>query len=328
MLYELLTGRLPYRLHGTQLGGGHRAQSICADGAAAARARVTDARRSARRLRGDLDNIVLMALRKEPERRYASVEQFSETSAAPGRAARCWRARTRWVTARQVRAAQHGCDVAAALVVLSLVGGIVMTTWQAQRWRRKRSQLPKRRGRSGASTRCASWRTRCCSTITTQSRTCPARPLRERLVKDGLAYLDSLASEASDDPGLQRELAAAYERVGDVRGKAYSAANLGDFAGATESYTKALQIREALVAADPDDLQSRRDLAASYQKSAAQLLETSEAERRDGIPAQGRRGIRAARRGSSGRPEVRQELAAPTTCSASRWRTPAIRLER
>lgn len=31
-----------------------------------------------RRLVGDLDNIVLMALRKEPQRRYASVEQFSE----------------------------------------------------------------------------------------------------------------------------------------------------------------------------------------------------------------------------------------------------------
>ncbi len=31
-----------------------------------------------RQLRGDLDNIVLMAMRKEPERRYASVQQFSE----------------------------------------------------------------------------------------------------------------------------------------------------------------------------------------------------------------------------------------------------------
>src|SRR5205085_12099036 len=31
-----------------------------------------------RRLAGDLDNIVLMALRKEPARRYATVEQFSE----------------------------------------------------------------------------------------------------------------------------------------------------------------------------------------------------------------------------------------------------------
>ena len=46
-------------------------------------------------------------------------------------------------------------------------------------------------------------------------------------------------------PVLQRELAAAYERVGDVRGQAYSA-SLGDRAGATESYPKALHIREAL----------------------------------------------------------------------------------
>ena len=29
-------------------------------------------------MRGDLDNIVLMAMRKEPQRRYASIEQFSE----------------------------------------------------------------------------------------------------------------------------------------------------------------------------------------------------------------------------------------------------------
>ncbi len=31
-----------------------------------------------RRLKGDLDNVVLMAIRKEPQRRYQSVEQFSE----------------------------------------------------------------------------------------------------------------------------------------------------------------------------------------------------------------------------------------------------------
>src|SRR5262249_12025742 len=34
--------------------------------------------RLARQLAGDLDNVVLMAMRKEPERRYQSVEQFSE----------------------------------------------------------------------------------------------------------------------------------------------------------------------------------------------------------------------------------------------------------
>src|SRR5213082_785196 len=77
---------------------------------------------------------------------------------------------------------------------------------------------------------------------------------RERLVRDALTYLDSLAGEAAGDPGLQRELAAAYERVGDVRGEAY-AASLGDPAGALDSYEKALQIRQALVAATPRDVQ-------------------------------------------------------------------------
>src|SRR5436190_13878298 len=45
-----------------------------------------------------------------------------------------------------------------------------------------------------------------------------ATRVRERLVKDALSYLDSLSTESAGDPGLQRELAAAYERVGDVRG--------------------------------------------------------------------------------------------------------------
>jgi tetratricopeptide (TPR) repeat protein len=102
--------------------------------------------------------------------------------------------------------------------------------------------------------------------------------VRERLVKDALTYLDSLAGEAHGDPALQRELAAAYDRVGDVRGAAYGP-NLGDRLGATESYIKALHIREAPVAADSRDPQNRRDLAASYENVGNQLLETREAAR-------------------------------------------------
>src|SRR6202040_1770684 len=80
------------------------------------------------------------------------------------------------------------------------------------------------------------------------------------------------------DPALQRELAAAYERVGDVRGEAFGA-SLGDRAGATESYRKALAIREALVNAAPRDVQNRRDLAAIYRKIGDQFLDTAEPAR-------------------------------------------------
>jgi len=88
-------------------------------------------------------------------------------------------------------------------------------------------------------------------------------PARKLLVNRALEYLDSLSQEASGDTALQRELAAAYDRVGDLLG--YSgAANLGDYAGALQSYEKALAIREASAIAHPDDRQMQLDLLNDY----------------------------------------------------------------
>src|SRR5438270_3055668 len=73
VLYELLTGQRPYRLTS------RRPEEI-----SRAITEQTPARPSSmstlpqpQSLRGDLDNIVLMAMRKEPARRYSSVGQFS-----------------------------------------------------------------------------------------------------------------------------------------------------------------------------------------------------------------------------------------------------------
>ena len=88
-------------------------------------------------------------------------------------------------------------------------------------------------------------------------------PARELLVKRALEYLASLAQEASDNAPLQRELAAAYEKVGTLQWQRYYA-HLGNTAGARESQHKALAIREALVAADPTNAPLRRELAYSY----------------------------------------------------------------
>jgi serine/threonine protein kinase len=278
VLYRLLAGQLPYRLKARS------AEDM------ARTVRQTEPQRPSavtgatvgRRLRGDLDNIVLMALRKEPERRYATVDQFSDDirrhlEALPVLARRDTLA---YRTDKFIRR-NTAASVAAALVVLSLVGGIVMTSWQAQRAREQEAIAIAEKAR--AERRFNEVRQLARSVLFDYhdaiEHLSGATAIRERLVRDGLAYLDSLAREASGDPELQRELAAAYDRVGDVRGKAYSAANLGDFAGATESYNKALQIREVLVAADPADLESQRELAFSYQKIGNQLIDTSEATR-------------------------------------------------
>lgn len=90
-------------------------------------------------------------------------------------------------------------------------------------------------------------------------------PARKLLISRALQYLDSLSSEDRADTSLQRELAAAYEKIGDVQGQPRQA-NLGDPAGAAVSYKKALAIRESLAEANPDDLEVRRQLRPNYGK--------------------------------------------------------------
>ncbi len=80
ILYELLAGECPHHLKDASYAEVERAICIApVDRPSAAVARnAPSSTRLRRELKGDLDNIVLMALRKEPERRYQSVEQLAE----------------------------------------------------------------------------------------------------------------------------------------------------------------------------------------------------------------------------------------------------------
>jgi non-specific serine/threonine protein kinase/serine/threonine-protein kinase len=278
VLYRLLTGCLPYRLPSQPLHDLARAMTETAP----QRPSAAGPQHFQSKLRGDLDNIVLMALRQEPERRYQSVEQFSEDIRRHLESLPVL-ARRDTLTYRAAKFVRRNtaATAAAALIVLSLVGGIVATSWQAHRAEIQEARAKAEKAR--AERRFNEVRQLAHSVLFDYHDAIKdlqgATAVRERLVKDGLTYLDSLAGESSGEPALQRELAAAYERLGDVRGQAYSAASLGDMAGAIDSYLKALKIREALVAASPRDVQNRRDLAGSYVKIGRQLLETSEIDR-------------------------------------------------
>jgi serine/threonine-protein kinase len=76
LLYELLTGQRPYQF--PKLTPNEIERIICQTQPVRPSLAETLPTKARRQLAGDLDNIVLMALRKEPERRYQSVEQFSE----------------------------------------------------------------------------------------------------------------------------------------------------------------------------------------------------------------------------------------------------------
>jgi len=73
LLFRLLAGRLPYDL---PAGGGHDGWRQVVEQTQPPRPSDVAPHDRRRQLRGDLDTIVLKALRKEPERRYGSAEQM------------------------------------------------------------------------------------------------------------------------------------------------------------------------------------------------------------------------------------------------------------
>jgi serine/threonine protein kinase len=90
-------------------------------------------------------------------------------------------------------------------------------------------------------------------------------PARAFLVQTALTYLDGLAKEAGEDPILLRELALAYVQVGDVQADP-SQPNPADAAAALTSYRKGLEVLTALARAHPDNTQLQRDLAVGHGK--------------------------------------------------------------
>ncbi|MFZ1699771.1 MAG: serine/threonine-protein kinase [Pyrinomonadaceae bacterium] len=227
------------------------------------RTRPAHVKLSPQNIRGDLDNIVLKALRKEPERRYSSPTNFSEDvqrylsgmtiTARPNTFA--------YRTSKFVARNRFGV-IAGAIVILAIIAGVVTTLWQAQVARAERAKAEKRF--ADVRTLANSFLFEFSPKIENLPGSMPARQL---LVTRALEYLDSLSQESVDDLGLQSELAKAYEKVGDVQGNP-DTPNIGDLKGALVSYEKAQVIRRRLRETDPDNLDKQADLAANLEVTA------------------------------------------------------------
>ncbi|MDN5865125.1 MAG: serine/threonine-protein kinase [Gammaproteobacteria bacterium] len=137
LLYKLLCGGLPFDLAG--LSETESLKRICGTtpalpsrAAATAKAASGPAPERLRRtLAGDLDTIVMKALRKEPERRYPSVEQLAD-DLRNYLAARPVRARpdtAGYRLSRFVKRHRIGVAATAALVALAIASGAVITTY-------------------------------------------------------------------------------------------------------------------------------------------------------------------------------------------------------
>jgi eukaryotic-like serine/threonine-protein kinase len=290
LLYLLLTGRRPYRVRAFTAREMERVVSEEqpdtpsdavdrredeSDGKTTTAEAVSHARDSQpdklrRQLRGDLDTIVLMALRKEPHRRYASADHFSEdlkryldglpVSARPDSLG--YRA-SKFVTR------YRGSVAAASLAVVALIGAVIATTRSARVAQREQARAEARFNDVRGLATSALFEIH--DAITDLPGSTQARRL---LVTRALEYLDRLMADSSGDSGLARELAVAYERVGDVQGNPYDA-NLGDVAGALASYRTALGIRQSLVARD-SSAHALAGLAATNELIADALIVTED----------------------------------------------------
>lgn len=251
LLYELLCGVRPYRETTNTVALAH---AICYETPAPISAG------SGVNFDVDLENIVQMALRKEPERRYASVEQFSADldrylKGYPVVA----HAATGGYRARKFAGRNRVPIAAAALILVTLLGGIAATTWQARLANQRFNDV-----RNLANSYLFEFH----DAIKNLPGSTPARQL---VVKRGIQYLDALARQRGNDAGLERELANAYQKVGAVQG-APNISSLGDRTGAMESYRKELALREPLAAAKPKNAEMGIELTDCYMRI-GQLLQ-------------------------------------------------------
>lgn len=268
ILYLLLTGRRPY---GSASTPHELMQAVCETVPLRPSASVqrpasepTDAthqrerQRLRRALRGDIDSIVLRAMRKDPQERYATVEQLSDDirrhlGGLPVMARRG----TAWYHLRKFLA-RHAIGVAAvAGITAVLIGAVIISVREAQvaRLQEARAEARIKDVRKLADSLIFD--------IHDSIRNLPgASASRHLLVQTAVQYLDRLSREDTGDRALRLELAAAYQRLGEIQGGFTYSEN--DRAGAMNSYQHALALLEPTVAADPRDGRALTALTALY----------------------------------------------------------------
>jgi non-specific serine/threonine protein kinase/serine/threonine-protein kinase len=247
LLYELRTGTRPF-------GGSTATPARIIEQVLSAELRLPSAAVSEgvlrRALQGDLDAIVAKGLAKSPRDRYASVEQlaadvrryldgFPVQAASTGAAYRAGKFLKR-----------HRTGVAAAaIVIVSIAGGLAAALWQSHIAERRFAQTREL--------------ARYMMFDLTQSvGTLPgATPVQTDMVTHSLEYLDRLAAERTGDGLLRIETGEGYARLAALLGHP-SQNNLGDLARAKETYRKAIAMLEP-AARDAGNLRANLALAKS-----------------------------------------------------------------
>ncbi|NBC25444.1 MAG: protein kinase [Bacteroidetes bacterium] len=186
-------------------------------------------------LKGDLDNIILKALRKDPDRRYSSVEQFLQDirnylEDRPVTA----RPETVGYRAKKFIKRNRGPVATAAVVVILLISSMVISLWQAEIADTQRRIAEQRLG--DLRELAGSMMFEVHDAIAPLPGSVEAREMIASTISE---YLEQISSMNVEDPDLKLELAGSYRRIGDLLGNP-TTSNLGRSQQALDNYDKAL----------------------------------------------------------------------------------------
>ncbi|HBB97510.1 MAG TPA: hypothetical protein DC054_19180 [Blastocatellia bacterium] len=204
-----------------------------------------------RKLSGDLDNIVLTALRKEPGRRYSSVLQFSEDvrrhleglPVVARRATLSYRA-SKFIERNRV------ATVFATLALAAILAGLSIAVWQAVVARQQSTRAEQRSAEIRRLTNTL------LKDLATQVGVLPGSdPAHENLYKVSIEYLNGLAQE-TNDPAVLKQLSEGYILLG----KQFGYEN-GKPEEVRANLLRGLEISRRLVADSPKDMGAKRLLA-------------------------------------------------------------------
>ena len=263
MLYQLLTGALPYELK--NLTTGEMLRTICNQPPR----RPEHAAGSGDRLDGDLEAILLKALRKEPKERYLTADLLASDLRA-------------WLKGLPV-SARHGTFryratkfirrnrltlVGVALLVIMGAAGVTGVVWQAQIANHQRNR---------AEARSEDLRQLSNSLLSELDDAIKRLPgstgAQQLLVTRVLEHFDRMASDTRGDRQTELDMVVAYTRLGNLQGNGYEQ-NVGDARGALVSLGKALAIAQSLVSSNPSDREAIRALAVAEQSKSEILWVT------------------------------------------------------
>jgi serine/threonine protein kinase len=296
VLYEIVAGNPPFDLKNSSL---RESQTLICE---------TDPERPSARnpaLRGrlmrDLDVIVLKALRKQPEDRYASVgdliADLDHALAGLPLKARHYTSAERlgnFLRRHRIEA------IAAALVLASLLGALGVSLRQAriahaERKRAEQAAAAAEHDRNLAGMRGLEASLRGAEADRQRLRAEEALSLAERRLRDehhlatnvllklnqslqslpgattvraeavraSVEYLDRMAQDSSGNDTLRRDLAYAYRSLAEITGHPLKTSE-GDLAGALSLYEKSRRIYEDLFRRDPRNPEIRREFASVW----------------------------------------------------------------